>query len=128
MNLLMLRIYLTVLRGDAIEAQFQFSALRTQILQAAADCSLQYRTTAIGTHADMRRFRDNIPWGGPSLMANKPDLDKSSFSFSLSFFISLSLSLSFSFPSPILISTPFVHRTSYSCGHSSLVDIRIEMG
>jgi len=96
-----------------METQFQFSALRTQ--QVAA-CS----ATAIGTRADMRRCRDNIPWGGPSLMANKPVLDKFSLFLSLSLFSSLSLY----FCPSILISNPFVRPISHPHGHSSLVDIR----
>lgn len=74
-------------RAAAMEAQFQFSALRTQ---AAAGCSLHRRATAIGTRTYIcdRTYRDNIPQGGSSLMTNKPALDK--FSLSLSSLILIS--------------------------------------
>lgn len=67
-RLLMLQIYSTALLGggDAMEAQFQFSALRTQ---AAAGCSLQRRATAIGTRADMRRYiqrQYSVRWSFPN--------------------------------------------------------------
>lgn len=65
-NLLILRIYPIALRGDAMEAQFQFSALRTQ---AAAGCNLQYRAAAIGTRADMRWFlprQYSVRWSFPN--------------------------------------------------------------
>lgn len=59
-------------RRDGGEAQFQFSAFRAQ----AAGCSLRHRDCYRHSRICVGTCRDNIPRGGPSLMANKPALDK----------------------------------------------------